>query len=104
VIVEVVGGADQRPEVRVVDVDELSRVVLALGEVTDAEADEALQAAGLGRLEGADTALLEVAALRAAAGSGAASGEWAQRWEELVAREAPVGGRLRVRVESAAGA
>jgi hypothetical protein len=104
VIVEVVGGADQRPGVRVVDVDELSRVVLALGEVTDAEADEALQAAGLGRLEGADTALLEVAALRAAAGAGAPSGEWVQRWEELVARDAPDGSRLRVRVESAAGA
>ncbi|WP_029430266.1 hypothetical protein [Blastococcus sp. URHD0036] len=101
-IVEVVGGADQRPEVRVVEVEELSRVVLALGEVTDAEADEALQAAGLGRLEGADTALLEVAALRAAAG--APAGEWVQRWEELVARDAPDGGRLRVRVEGAAGA
>jgi hypothetical protein len=102
VIVEVVGGADQRPEVRVVDVDELSRVVLALGEVTDAEADEALQAAGLGRLDGADTASLSVDALRAAAGAGATGEGWARRWEQLVGAAAD--GRLRVRVDSAAGA
>ncbi|RBY87424.1 hypothetical protein [Blastococcus sp. TF02A-26] len=101
-IVEVVGGADQRPEVRVVDVDELSRVVLALGEVTDAEADEALQAAGLGRLDGADTASLHVDALRAAAEGSATTADWASRWEELVGSAA--GGPLQVSVESAAGA
>ena len=101
-IVEVVGGADQRPEVRVVDVDELSRVVLALGEVTDEEADEALRAAGLGRLEGADTAVIEVDALRAAAEGSATGGDWAARWEELV--RTAEGGTLQVRVDSAAGA
>ena len=101
-IVEVVGGADQRPEVRVVDVDELSRVVLALGEVTDEEADEALRAAGLGRLDGADTASLDVAALRAAAEESATTADWARRWDDLVR---PVeGGTLQVRVDSAAGA
>jgi hypothetical protein len=106
VIIEVVGGADQRPEVRVVDVDELSRVVLALGEVTDAEADEALRAAGLGRLDGTDTALIEVAALRAAAEGSATTEDWARRWDELVgaAPDAAAGGPFRVRVESAAGA
>ena len=41
-IVEVVGGADERPEARVVDVDDLGRVHLALGQVTDDEAAEAL--------------------------------------------------------------
>ena len=101
-IVEVVGGADQRPEVRVVDVDELSRVVLALGEVTDEEADEALRAAGLGRLEDADTAVIEVEALRAAAEGSATGGDWGARWEELV--RAAEGGTLQVRVDSAAGA
>jgi hypothetical protein len=50
-IVEVVGGADERPEVRVVDVDDLTGVQLALGAVTDEEADQALRDAGLGRLE-----------------------------------------------------
>jgi hypothetical protein len=104
-IVEVVGGADQRPEVRVVEVDELSRVVLALGEVTDAEADEALRAAGLGRLEGADSALLEVATLRAAAEAHAPAGDWASRWDAFVGADpdAAAGGPLRVSVQSAAG-
>ena len=45
VIVEVVGGADERPEARVVDVDNLARVHLALGQVTDEEAAEALERA-----------------------------------------------------------
>jgi hypothetical protein len=105
-IIEVVGGADQRPEVRVVDVDELSRIVLALGEVTDAEADEALRAAGLGRLDGADTASIEVDALRAAAESSATSGDWPARWEGFLATapRAADGGPLRVEVQSAAGA
>ena len=49
-IVEVVGGADERPEVRVVDTDDLTRLHLALGQVTDEEADEVLRGAGLGRL------------------------------------------------------
>ena len=33
--VEVIGGVDERPDARVVDVDDLSRLHLALGEVTD---------------------------------------------------------------------
>ena len=102
-LVEVLGGADQRPEVRVVDVDDLTRLVLALAEVTDEEADEALRAAGLGRLEDADTAVLDAAAVRAAAGERAAGEEWAGRWAELT-RTASADGSLRVPVQSAAGA
>ena len=104
-IVEVIGGAEQRPEVRVVDVDELSRVVLALGEVTDAEADEALRAAGLGRLDG-DTASIEVDALRAAAQDSVTSEDWPGRWEEFLAAAPRTAddGPLRVEVQSAAGA
>ena len=41
--------------------------MLALGEVTDEEAAEVLQRAGLGRLQDDGTAPLDVAALRAAA-------------------------------------
>ena len=106
-IVEVVGGADQRPEVRVVDVDDLGRLVLALGEVTDEEADEALRAAGLGRLEDADTGLVDVAALRATAEPQAGGADWSQRWEELVTADRGTGvpdGFLRLPVQSAAGA
>ena len=66
-IVEVVTGADERPEARVVDIDDLSRVVLALGQVTDEEAAEVLQRSGLGRMQDAGTAQLDAAALRAAA-------------------------------------
>ena len=43
VIVEVLTGADERPEARVVDIDDLSRCVLALGQVTDEEAAEVLE-------------------------------------------------------------
>ena len=113
-IVEVVGGADERPEVRVVHVDDLTKLHLALGEVTDEEADEALRDAGLGRLEDDDSGVLDAAALRAAVesqdGSPAGSGDWAQRWEGLL-ETARTGGwvvddgaGLRVHVESAAGA
>jgi hypothetical protein len=110
VIVEVVGGADELPEVRVVDVDDLTTLQLALGAVTDEEADQALRDAGLGRVQDADTGVLDLAALRAAAEPQAGSDDWAQRWDDMVgqAREA---GRLvdddaglQVRVESAAGA
>jgi hypothetical protein len=107
VIVEVVGGAEERPEVRVVHVDDLSRLVLALGEVTDEEAGEVLGAAGLGRLEDADTALLDVAALRATAEPRGGGGDWAERWEALLAAGRGAGapdGFLRVPVQSAAGA
>ena len=109
-IVEVVGGADELPEVRVVDVDDLTTLQLALGAVTDEEADRALRDAGLGRVQDADTGVLDLAALRAAAEPQAGSDDWAQRWDDMVgqAREA---GRLvdddaglQVRVESAAGA
>jgi hypothetical protein len=110
VIVEVVGGADERPEVRVVDVDDLTGVQLALGAVTDEEADRVLRDAGLGRVEDAQNGVLDVAALRAAAEPQAGGGDWGQRWDGVVA-EAQDAGRLvddgaglRVRVESAAGA
>ncbi|MEX5720550.1 hypothetical protein [Geodermatophilus maliterrae] len=113
-IVEVVTGADERPEVRVVDVDDLARLHLALGQVTDEEADAALREAGLGRLEDADSGVLDAAALRAAAesqaGSQAGAGDWAQRWEGLLetARDrgwsVDDGAGLRVHVEGAAGA
>lgn len=109
-IVEVVGGADEVPEVRVVDVDDLTRLYLALGAVTDEEADEALREAGLGRLADDRTGVLDVAALRAAAEPQAGSDDWAQRWDGVVA-EAAGEGRLvddgagvQVQVESAAGA
>ena len=111
-IVEVVTGADERPEVRVVDVDDLARLHLALGQVTDEEADEALREAGLGRLEDDESGVLDAAALRAAAesqaGSPAGSGDWGQRWEELLetARSrgwaVDDGAGLRVHIESAA--
>jgi hypothetical protein len=110
VIVEVVGGAEERPEVRIVDVDDLSRLHLALGEVTDDEADGALQGAGLGRLLDEGTGLLDTAALRAAAGALAHAPDWGERFDAMVddARErgwvSDDGATLRVHVESAAGA
>ena len=109
-IVEVVGGAEERPEVRVVDVDDLSRLHLALGEVTDDEADAALRDAGLGRLRDEETGLLDTAALRAAAGDLAAAQDWAEQFDAMVdaAREkgwvTDDGATLQVHVESAAGA
>jgi hypothetical protein len=110
VIVEVVGGAEEHPEVRVVDVDDLSRLHLALGEVTDEEADEALRSAGLGRLEDAETGVLDTEALRAAAQQRGSDGDWDRRFAEMVdlAREKgwtdDDGATLRVHIESAAGA
>jgi hypothetical protein len=110
VIVEVVTGADERPEVRVVDTDDLARLHLALGQVTDEEADDALRDAGLGRLEDADTGSLDTAALRAAAEPDADVADWARRWDAMIdaARErgfvSDDGATLRVHVESAAGA
>ena len=109
-IVEVVGGADETPEVRVVDVDDLGRLHLALGEVTDEEADEALREAGLGRLPDSDTVLLDVEGLREAAESQVDAPDWAERFAGMVAsaREqgwlSEDGGTLQVHVESAAGA
>jgi hypothetical protein len=109
VIVEVVGGADEVPEVRVVDVDDLARLHLALGAVTTEEADSVLQEAGLGRLEG-ETGWLDVAALRAAGGREAGDPGWSDRFDAMVdgARGhgwvSDDGASLQVHVESAAGA
>jgi hypothetical protein len=110
VIVEVLGGAEELPEVRVVHVDDLSRLHLALGEVTDEEADESLRAVGLGRLTGEDAASIDVAALRRAAEPQSSAPDWAQRWDGMLdfARTqgwlSEDGGSLQVHVESAAGA
>ena len=109
-IVEVIGGADERPEAKVVDVDDLSGVRLALGEVTDEEAADVLTRAGLGRLHDAQTASLDVAALRAAAEPRATGEDWIRRWDGMIAsaradgRLSEDGANLQVRVESAAGA
>jgi hypothetical protein len=110
VIVEVIGGVDERPEARVVDIDDLGRLRLALGEVTDEEAADALERAGLGRLEDSSTAFLDAAALRAAAEPRATVPDWATRWDAMIARARSAGhltedgAGLQVRVESAAGA
>ena len=109
-IVEVIGGADERPEARVVDVDDLSRVRLALGEVTDDEAAEALERAGLGRLKDGATASLDVAAVRAAAEPRANAANWSTEWDRMIAaargegRLTADGAGLEVPIESAAGA
>ena len=109
-IVEVIGGADERPEAKVMDVDDLSRVRLALGEVTDEEAAGVLEHSGLGRLHDASTASLDVAALRAAAEPRAGGQDWTRRWDAMIAsaradgRLSEDGASLQVPVESAAGA
>ena len=109
-IVEVIGGADEHPAAHVVDVDDLSRVRLALGEVTDEEAAEALEHAGLGRLHEGGTASLDVAALRAAAEPRATAEGWSRGWDAMIAaaraegRLSPDGASLDVPLESAAGA
>lgn len=109
-IVEVVTGADERPEARVVDVDDLGRVHLALGAVTDEEAAQALERAGLGRLQDAWTAHLDVAAVRAAAEPRARAEDWVTAWDRMIAaareegRLSADGATLQVPVESAAGA
>ena len=109
-IVEVIGGADERPEARVVDVDDLSRIRLALGEVTDEEAAEALERAGLGRLQDGGTASLDVAAVRASAEPRAKADTWPQDRDRLMTaargerRLTDDGAGLQVPIESAAGA
>ena len=103
-IVEIGGGTEEHPEVRVVDVDNLTALHLALGEVTDEEAGEILEQAGLGRIEDADTALLDAAALREVAEPRATSDDWGNRWDALVGRLSQDGASIRVRMESAAGA
>jgi hypothetical protein len=108
-IVEVITGTDEVPGVEVKDVDDLARLHVAVGAVTDEEADGALRGAGLGRLE-QDTAWLDVAALRAAAESQATTDGWAQQWEGLVEQArtkgwaSDDGTSLRAHVEPAASA
>ena len=108
--VEVVGGTDERPQARVVDVDNLTALHLTLGEVTDDEAAEVLERSGLGRLQDAETAFLDAAALRAAVEPRATSPDWAEQWDAMVARArsegtlSEDGASLQVRVVSAAGA
>jgi hypothetical protein len=110
VFVEVIGGAEERPEARVVDIDDLSRLHLALGEVTDEEAAEVLERSGLGRFQDAETAFLDAAALRAAAEPRATAADWSARWDAMVAgarsegRLSDDGASLQVGVVSAAGA
>ncbi len=109
-IVEVIGGTDERPEARVVDVDDVSKVRLALGEVTDEEAAQALESAGFGRLHDDGSASLDVAAVRAAAEPRATAEDWTRRWDEMITaargegRLSADGANLTVPVESAAGA
>ncbi|MCV2490642.1 hypothetical protein OF117_14865 [Geodermatophilus sp. YIM 151500] len=109
-IVEVLTGTDERPEARVVDVDDVRSVHLALGAVTDEEAARSLEHAGLGRLREPGTAHLDVAALRAAAEPRATAEDWAAQWDQMIAtarsegRLSEDGATLRVPVESAAGA
>jgi hypothetical protein len=109
-IVEVVGGADEVPEVRVADVDDLTRLHLAVGAVTDEEADSALRSAGMGRLVDGDTGVLDVAALRAAAQSRTTAADWGEQFDAMVASAADKGwtaddgAGLQVHVEPAASA
>ncbi|MQA33393.1 hypothetical protein [Modestobacter roseus] len=108
-IVEVITGADEVPEVRVADVEDLGRLHLALGALTDADGDRALRAAGLGRLEDG-TGFLDVAALRAAAEREARSPDWGGRFDAMVTSAADAGwaaddgASLRAHVEPAASA
>ena len=108
-IVEVIGGVDEHPQARVVDVDNLTALHLALGEVTDEEASEVLERSGLGRIKDEDTAFLDAAALRAAAEPRVTAADWASRWDAMMAaaraqaRLSDDGANLQVRVESAAG-
>jgi hypothetical protein len=109
-IVEVVGGTDEVPEVRVVDVDDLTRLHLAVGAVTDDEADQALRSGGLGRLVDGNTGVLDVVALRAAAEPQATAADWSTKFDAMVAAAADKGwtaddgAGLQVHVEPAASA
>ena len=109
-IVEVVTGAEERPEARVVDVDDLGRLHLALGEVTDEEAADVLERAGLGRFQDSETVLLDVAALHAAAQPRATAPDWQAHWDRMIAAArsqgwlSEDGATVQVHVESAAGA
>ncbi len=109
-IIEVVTGAEERPEARVVDIDDLSRVILALGQVTDEEAAEVLERSGLGRLHDGGAAQLDAAALRAAAEPRATAEDWTAQWDAMVERArsegrlSDDGASIRVEVQPAAGA
>ena len=109
-IIEVVGGADEVPEVQVVEVDDLTRLSLAVGAVTDEEVDAALRAAGMGRLVDSDNAVLDVAGLRAVAEPRATAPGWAARFDAMVAAAAgngwtaDDGAGLAVHVQPAASA
>jgi hypothetical protein len=110
VIVEVIGGADEVPEVQVSDVDDLERLRLAVGAVTDEDIDSALRQAGMGRLVDSETGVLDVAALRAAAEPQATAADWAEQFDGMVAAAASKGwaaddgAGLQVHVEPAASA
>jgi len=109
-IVEVIGGADEVPEVQVSDVDDLERLRLAVGAVTDEDIDSALRQAGMGRLVDSETGVLDVAALRAAAQPQATAADWADQFDGMVAAAASEGwaaddgAGLQVHVEPAASA
>ena len=109
-IVEVLGGTEERPEARVVDIDNLTALHLALGEVTDEEAGEVLEATGLGRIGDGDVAFLDAAALRATAEPRSSTPDWASRWDAMMEHARSKGwlsedGRsFQVHIESAAGA
>ena len=109
-IVEVVGGTEERPEARVVDVDNLTALHLALGEVTDEEASEVLERAGLGRFHDSDTAFLDVAGLYAAAEPRSTASDWQKQWDAMIAKAkskgwlSEDGATVQVHIESAAGA
>jgi hypothetical protein len=110
VIVEVMGGADEVPEVQVVDVDDLTRLHLAVGALTDEEVDSALRAAGMGRLVDGTSGVVDVAALRAAADGKATAADWSDQFDAMVAQAAEKGwaaddgAGLKVHVEPAASA
>jgi len=109
-IVEVVGGTQEHPEARIVDVDNLTALHLALGEVTDDEAAEVLERAGLGRFQDSDTVFLDVAALHAAAQPRGTAADWQAQWDAMIAKArskgwlSEDGATVQVHVESAAGA
>ena len=109
-IVEVIGGADEVPEVRVADVDDLKRLHLAVGALTDEDVDSALRQAGMGRLVDGETGVLDVGALRAAAQRQATAADWAEQFDRMVASAASKGwaaddgAGLQVHVEPAASA
>jgi hypothetical protein len=90
--------------------DHLGRLHLAVGEVDDDEVAEVLERTGLGRFRDADTVLLDVAALRAAAEPRATAPDWTTRWDRMITHArgqgwlSEDGASLQVHVESAAGA